>query len=363
MQEQSGLRHQPKFKSLTPDDPEFLSYMMGSFSHEERAIPQPSLNIHSNGDVVTFEIKKVEDLVPVPMWKKLWLLLKPQTWLTVLVPLSIISRVDFNENWIVTFELTLILSMLMVFSTWQADLSDHLEGWDRLHGEKNKSVLQNGWFTGVQLQRWSQWIMGINFVLGIPLLLNHPWILIPYSTMVLVLLMLMPRWWRKSTKPGISSLCIFLLAGPLLTLGIDLVFDGKFSKNSIFLGIAWGIWMSFYRQQKIYTRQWRHYQKQSPYNFLGLGFDKAKSLMRLLVITVPGLMLFPLIFVSGGAAWFFPLLVIHSVFVFWELHYNEQIMTSISSSLKTLELVFQWHFYFVSIMMIIGAIVWKTTLH
>ena len=161
--------------------------------------------------------------------------------------------------------------------------------------------------------------------------------------------------------PGISSLCIFLLSGPLLTVGIDLAFDGQMTKNSFFLGLAWGLWMSFVRQQKIYTKQWRHYQKQSPYFFLGLGFDKAKAFMRLFIVTIPGLMLLPLIFVKGGSAWFFPLLVVHAVFVFWESRFNEEVQSSIGSSLKKLQILFQWHFYMVSLVMVIGAIIWKTT--
>lgn len=356
-----NTQNNTQFKSLTPKDPEFLSYMLGSFSETERAIPQHSLNLHTKNEVVTFEIRNIEALEYSPLWKKLWILLKPQSWLTVLIPLFMMSRVVVESNSLLTLELGVILTLLMIYSSWQADLSDHLEGWDRHHSDTNKSVLLKGWYTGQQLRRWSQRIMGICFVLGIPIILNHPWTLIPYSVLTLVLLMLMPRWWRKSTMPGVSSLCIFLLSGPLLTMGIELVFDGQMTKNSFFLGMAWGLWMSFMRQQKIYVRQWRHYQKQASYYFLGLGFDKAKSLMRLLIMVMPGVMLLPFLFVKGGSAWFFLLLVVHSAFVFWELHFNEKIQSSISSNLRLLEKLFQWHYYIISIMMMVGAIVWKLT--
>lgn len=350
------------YKSLTPKDSEYKEYMMGRFSDTERAIPQISLNPQCVNEIVTFEIRKIEHLEPASLGRKVWLLLKPHTWLTVIVPFIVISRVDLSHSISTNIILLLSLISLMVYANWQADLADHLEGWDRLSGGNDKSVLQKGWFTGQQLKQWSQGILFANVVIGIPLIMNNPWVLVPYALGVLALLFLLPRWWRQSVGLGISSLCIFLLSGPLLAIGIDLAHDAQLNKNSLFLGVAWGLWMSFVRQQNVYSKQWRLFQKKSSYAFLNLGFDRAKALMRLMIVVVPGMMLFNFIFVSGGAAWFFPLLVTHSFFIFWELNYNEKVQSSIGSSLKNLHSLFRWHFYAVSIMMVIGAMIWKTTL-
>jgi len=350
------------YKSLTPKDSEYLNYMMGSFSETERAIPQSSLNPQTMGEIVTFEIRKIEDLESATILRKLMILLKPQTWLTVLIPFIVISRVDASSAFSTTMLLLFSLITLMIYANWQTDLADHIEGWDRLNGENNKSVLQKGWFTGQQLQKWSKGVLAFNLILGIPLIMSNPWVLVPYALGVLALLLLLPRWWRQSVGTGVSSLFIFLLTGPLLAIGIDLAIDGKMNKNSLFLGIGWGVWMSFRRQQSVYSKQWKPFYKNSTYSFLSLGFDRAKALMRLMIVGVPGIMLLSFIFVSGGAAWFFPLLVTHSFFVFWELHYNEKIQSSISSSLKSLQILFRWHFYAISMMMVIGAIIWKTTI-
>lgn len=350
------------FKTLTPRDPDYMPYMMGEFSSVERALPQPSLNPHSINEIVTFEIKKIENLDSAPLREKLWLLLKPQSWLTVLVPLVMIANMETRATGGVGFVLACVLLLLMVFANWQADLADHLEGWDRLQGGNNKSVLQNGWYTGHQLKSWSRYLLGGAFLLGISLVMKFLWVLVPYSLAVSAILLLLPRWWRKSLWPGLSSFCIFLLTGPLLTIGIDLSFDGHFSWSSLFLGISWGLWMSFGRQQKIYTKQWYLYQKQAPYFFLGLGFDRSKALMRLLIPTVSMAMVFFTILVSGGAAWFFPLLVVHSAFVILELQYNEKVQSSIGSSLQALQQIFNWHHYAISLVMIMGSIIWKTTL-
>lgn len=350
------------YKSLTPKDAEYLPHMMGSFSETERAIPQMSLNPKAVGEVVTFEIKKIESLEAASKAKKIVMLLKPQTWLMVLIPFIVISRMNVGSTFTTQLMLFLSLISLMVFANWQADLVDHLKGWDRLSGEKNKSVLQKGWFTGQQLQQWSKWVLIFNAVLGIPLIMHNPWVLVPYALGVLALLLLFPRWWRQPVKIGLSSLVIFLLSGPLLSVGIDLALDGKMNKNSLFLGLAWGLWMSFMRQQNAYTQQWRSFYTNSSYSFLNLGFDRSKALMRLMIVGVPGLMLISFIFVSGGAAWFFPLLVTHSFFVFWELHFNEKVQSSVGSTLKSMQTLFRWHFYALSIMMVIGSIVWKTTL-
>jgi hypothetical protein len=350
------------FKSLTPTDSEYLNYMMGRFSKYERALPQPSLNVQSVHEVVTFELVRIEDLEPAALWKKLWLLLKPQSWLTVMVPLITIANLETGKVGLPGIILAVILVGLMVYANWQADLADHLEGWDRLFSGNNKSVLQKGWFTGQQLGIWSKYLLAGVFLFGIPVLLKFPWVLAPYTLAALCLLLLLPRWWRKSLWPGLSSFCIFLLAGPLLTIGIDLAFDGLFSWSSFFLGVSWGLWMSFVRQQKIFTKQWHHNRRGSAFSFLGLGFDRSKALMRLLIPTVPMVSIFSTIFVSGGAAWFFPLLVVHSLFVFWEIQINEKVQSSVGSSLENLEKLFDWHHFFISLIMIIGALVWKTTL-
>lgn len=350
------------YKSLTPRDSQYHSYLMGSFSDTERAIPQPSLNPHSANDIITFEIRAINKLEPASNFKKMSLLVKPQTWLTVFIPWLVISRIEATSTLTTALLLLISLVSLMVYANWQADLADHLAGWDRLDEDQEKSVLQKGWFTGHQLQMWSRGILIFNFILAIPLIMHQPLVLVPYILSVLSILLFLPKWWRQSLRPGVSSFFIFLLAGPLLTIGIDLAIDGQLTKNSVFLGFAWGLWMSFVRQQNIYCKQWRPLNKQPSYSFLNLGFDRAKALMRLLIVMIPGVMLMNFVFVSGGAAWFFPMLVTHSFFVFWELHFNEKIQSSISSSLRSLQTLFRWHFYVVSMMMVIGAIIWKTTL-
>jgi hypothetical protein len=357
---ESGETHF-RYKTLTPKNAEYKSYLMGEFSAEERAIPQPSLNLQSINEIVTFEIRPIAQLEAAPLWKKLWLLLKPQTWLTVLVPLIMIANIERGATIQPALLLSLVLLGLLIVANWKADLADHLEGWDRLQCGSEKSVLQKGWFTGQQLVRWSWVLLSVSILFGLPLLKQLPWVLVPYAIAVLSLLLLLPRWWRKSIWPGLSSFCIFLLTGPLLTVGIDLAFDGEFSRNSLFLGICWGLWMSFVRQQKIYTKQWYLYQKQAPYFFLGLGFDRSKSLMRLLIPGIPLLMVLMTMFVNGGAAWFFPLSVVHFVFVYFELQWNEKVQTSIGSSLQNLQKLFDWHFYAIALIMVMGAVVWKTT--
>lgn len=354
-------KDQVTFKTLTPRDPEYMSYLMGSFSSEERAIPQPSLNLQSVNELVTFEIRTLDRLEPAPLWKKLWLLLKPQTWLTVLVPVIMMTNIELQSQFGFGLKLSLVLVLMMIFANWQADLADHIEGWDRLHNGDSKSVLQKGWFTGNQLKMWSWGILTFVFIFGVPLLRQFPLVLAPYALGVLGVLLLLPRWWRKSLWPGLSSLCIFLLTGPLLTVGIDLAYDGQVSGASAFLGISWGLWMSYVRQQKIYTKQWNLHQKRPPFFVLGLGFDRSKNLMRLLIPLVPVLMALASVFVTGGAAWFFPLLVVHTAFVFAELQYNEKVQSSIGSSLSRLQTLFTWHHYSIALVMIIGAIVWKSS--
>lgn len=352
----------PRFKTLTPQDPDYLGYMMGGFSETQRAIPQASLNLKSMNEIVTFEIHPVEVLTAVPLWKKLWLLLKPSTWLTVLVPLIMMANLEPQRVGGMGVALALVLVMLMVFANWQADLADHLEGWDRLQGGHSKSVLQKGWYTGLQLQKWSKFLLVAIALFGLPLIFQYPWVLVPYALGVLALLLLLPRWWRKSLWPGLSSLCIFLLAGPLLSVGIDLAFDGQLTRNSWFLGIAWGLWMSFVRQQKIYTKQWYLHQKRPPFFFLGLGFDRSKALMRLMIPLIPMAMVFSAFFVQGGAAWFLPLIVVHTAFVLLELQLNEKVQSTVGSSLDNLQRVFHWHHSVTAFIMIMGSIIWKTAI-
>ncbi len=255
-----------------------------------------------------------------------------------------------------------LLFLLMVYATLQTDLADHLDGWDRTHRGHDKSALQKGWFTGVQIKKWSKVVLFSARLLSVPLLYSHPMVLLPFSMLVLGLLLLIPRWWRRSSFPGLASLCIFMLTGPMLTAGMDIALSGGMSWRSLVLGMVWGLWISYVRQQRIYTRQWPVQDKTSPYSFLGLGFDRSKSLMRILIPTVPAMMLLIMVFVSGGSAWFFPLMVVHAAFGYWELHFNEKVQSSMGSSLKFLQKLFMLHHLVVSLVMIFGAIISKSIL-
>jgi hypothetical protein len=53
--------------------------------------------------------------------------------------------------------------------------------------------------------------------------------------------------------------------------------------------------------------------------------------------------------------------VVHFVFVYFELQWNEKVQTSIGSSLQNLQKLFDWHFYAIALIMVMGAVVWKTT--
>lgn len=348
------------YKSLTPRDPEFQSYLMGDFSDSERAIPMPGLNLQTINDVVTFEVGPKELVENAHPLRKLLALLKPETWLTVLVPLLVVHHLNPETSWMVTLWLGLVLLLALTFANWKSDLSDHLEGWDRLQGSQSTLVLQKGWFTGVQLQKWGRGVLAAAVILGVPLMAKYPWVLAPYLVLALVLLILIPRWWRRSTLPGLASFLIFLLTGPLLTTGIDLTLNGHLNTDSLLVGVMWGLWMSFVRQQRIYTKQWYLYQRKPSASFIGLGFDRTKALMRLMIPGIPMLMVLVSLFLKGGAAWFFPLVVVHLVFISLELQVNEKIQSSIGSHLNILQKLFYWHHWATALVLLLGSILWIT---
>lgn len=354
------LNNKPVYKTLTPRDAQFQSYLMGDFSEKERAIALPGLNLQTVNEVVTFEIRPLENLEKGSVLQKTIFLLKPGTWLTVLVPLLVVRNLGPETSWSATLWLGWILLLTLTFANWRSDLADHIEGWDRLQGGQSHNVLQNGWFTGFQIKKWGWRVLGSALLFVVPLIKSHPWVLFLYALGVLSLLLLLPRWWRMSSMPGVSSFILFLLTGPLLATGIDITLNHRVSSDAILVGVMWGLWMSFLRQQKMYTKQWYVHQRKPSSFFIGLGFDRSKALMRLLIPTVPVIMILISLFLKGGAAWFFPLTVVHLIFISLELPANEKIQSSIGSHLQTLQTLFRWHYWALALVLVLGSLLWST---
>ena len=56
--------------TLTKANSEFESYLLGSFSRTERAIPVQSLNISTGAEQVTFEIVAIEEIQVPKLFSK-----------------------------------------------------------------------------------------------------------------------------------------------------------------------------------------------------------------------------------------------------------------------------------------------------
>src|SRR5262245_11697931 len=66
-------------KTISHCDPEFNSYLDGSFSDDLRALPVRSLNVDTLNEEVTFEIVPVDEIQKPSRLKIIWLLMRPQS--------------------------------------------------------------------------------------------------------------------------------------------------------------------------------------------------------------------------------------------------------------------------------------------
>lgn len=270
-----------EYITLTKGDPEFESYLLGTFSDEKRAIPVETFEGHHSGERVTFRIVSVKDL-DVPSWWQVYFRscrpeLLPLTmgpamaaWLNHYAALALWTK---WPSWFALIGVFFLHTAAFLYN----DFQDHIQGVDRLNRNRGSQVIQRGWVTAAALKKWS-WVNAVlALVFGVPAFFNAPVDLFIVCLLSVAALYVIGK--NIGRRFGLCDLALWLVFGPLLTCGIALASFARFNMADLFLGCALGaltLWVFHLRQFEYLFRS----RPEMFHTFIAyLPFDRARLLV------------------------------------------------------------------------------------
>lgn len=234
-----------QLKTLSKIDPEFESYLSGTFSKDHRAIPLQSLNVDTEGEQVTFRIVPISE-IETPSFLQKWAeVFKVRSFLLMGLPLLLILTKNSYFDEIEMDPVLVICTVLGCFSLLVGgnllnDYFDHMRGFDRVHPDQQKKPIQEGWVTAEATRKWSGFYLAVGVFLGIPAVFVNPelllFCLVPASVGLWVWLSAV----RGARYRRGSEFLVFLMAGPLLTVGFQMALTGLFELESLWIGVLTG---------------------------------------------------------------------------------------------------------------------------
>ncbi len=163
---------QSEFITLTKNDPEFESYLLGTFSRSHRALPVETYHAATARERVTFRVLPIEEVKAPAWWKVYFLSSRPELFGLTLGPAMaawLMHADDFSEwtrwpSWFAMIGLYFMHTAVFLLN----DVQDHLRGFDRLNHKRGSQVIQRGWVTARAMNRWAGVNAGLAVIFGIP---------------------------------------------------------------------------------------------------------------------------------------------------------------------------------------------------
>jgi 1,4-dihydroxy-2-naphthoate octaprenyltransferase len=272
-------------KTLSKGSPDFLPYLLGTFSKTHRALPIRTLNANSLRETVTFEIKPVSE-IEKPSWPVLLAhLLKVRAFILILFPVYLIL-VKNTADKTIKDPLVVMISTLGILCAYIAvnlrnDYTDHIKGLDRINPQAGSRVIQNGWMTASEVRHWAHFFVILALVFSGLVIIAFPMVV------GVVLLTIMIGIWAQFLKKGSfkyhkgGELFVFLLLGPLLTTGYQVSISGFWDIESLYIGLIWGWLVVFLQHIKNFEFIMINAQAGFHNTVTWLGFDKTKTLLKI----------------------------------------------------------------------------------
>ena len=235
-----------RWKTLSRQDPEFLSYLDGSFSLTHVAMPVRSLNVGSPREEVTFEIVASESLEKPSVFKVAALLLRPATLALSLGPMLATLFFCLAQGW--TVNPAIVASSLVGVLLFHAavnlfnDYGDHMRGQDRIRALAAGATraIQKGWVRAVSVKRAAWTLTVLAAACGLPAIVLHfaPVAIVAGLALLWALELAFQR--LRLKYHGWAEIMAFALTGPLLTSGFAWAASSQVSFGAAALGCVFG---------------------------------------------------------------------------------------------------------------------------
>ena len=268
-----------EFVTLTKSDPEFDSYLLGTFARDQRALPVETFHGRQSGERVTFQLVSVGDIDVPPWWRVYLASCRPELASLTLGP-SVLAWLNHSQalqdwtrwpSWLALLGIFFLHTAAFLFNDYQ----DHLRGADRLNRRRGSQVIQKGWVTAWKMRRWAWVNAGCALLCGLPAFWHSPGpiALLAGSAACMVLLVLH----KAGQRWGLTDVALALIFGPLLTAGVAVASFGRVLLADVALGAACGVWALWVFHVRQFESMFR-IQPEMFRTWLGrLPFDRAQT--------------------------------------------------------------------------------------
>ena len=269
--------------TLSKNSPEFNSYLSGTFSSENRALPLQTLNVNSASETVTFRIVPLANITKPGLLTLLLQTIKVRSFLLVLTPLFLVVTKNIADGSLhdpfAAIIATLGVLLAFIAVNLRNDYMDHMKGIDRVIQKSGSRSIQNGWVTAEQIKSYSSWLLGSAMLLAIPLAITYPILLLIFGIALAVGV------WAQFQKLNSfkyqigGELALFLMLGPLLTVGFQLAMGAAFDEESLWIGCVWGWLVLFVVHLRNFSNIFSSGQAGFKNTVTWLGFDRSRRLL------------------------------------------------------------------------------------
>jgi|GEM_PF-5570155 len=282
-----------KFTTLPLSDPLFETFVWGTFSDQERALPVPTLNSFTAHHQTTFEIQRADQIATPPFFRKWAQIFKLNRGLLPAVTvLHILARAEAEHlvwNPLLASISLVGLICLVVGMSLRLDFNDHLSSWDRMTSVgQNLRPLQKGWTTAIATKNWSLFYLLAGAFCGLPVLVlgDASLIVIALLTVASVVVVSFQKLGRHYRL--VSEVSVFLLMGPLLSVGFAAAIGLPLSGWILAQGILVGWFAALLVHLKSYSQLMVSSQLRLTNSMTIMGFEKGNLLLQfwLLVFAV-----------------------------------------------------------------------------
>lgn len=271
-----------KFITVKKDSPEFLKYLENRTTHF-RAVPVESQNINTDREMVTFELKEINEFSSIPWKQKILPLLKLNKFLYFFFPIFYVV----TNAWLSAYDVdpvTLLLSwfsvtFLFLAVNLRADYIDHMIGLDRILKKTATKPVSLGWVSAYRVKQFSYIFFAASVVLGIPIVIAFPVTLLAMAGATIIIFWAVLRQRQSFRSHILGDLGWSFLLGPILSVGFELSIRGDSTVQTFLFGLVWGV-VVFYRIQ---LQNFEVIMEASIAKIRNgitwLGFDKGKDLI------------------------------------------------------------------------------------
>jgi len=269
-----------RFVTVRKYDPNFLRYLWGKTEKNVRAIPVQSLNVGLDDELVTFELKPIEEIAKPGFFLFFSTVIKLRSYILLLFPLFYIVAKNFADEKF-TDPLALCFAAVATLFIYgglniRNDIADHISGFDRVNIPTSSKPILLGWTTASNLSKLSWCLLIVGILLAVPvLLLEHDEIKI---VAVITVLLLLGQFLKKNSyKEKIwGEVILFLLMGIGLTSGFQEALGSNIDSETVLVGIFWGASVLFLVHINNFSHLLTSTQAGIKNTMTNLGFDRAK---------------------------------------------------------------------------------------